>query len=123
MPNRKRVVIVEDEFDLCAVLQDHFGKTYHITVFNDAESCLDAASTLDTASVIIVDYKLPEMNGIDLFKALKPQLPKAKFVFITGYLTEEMAIEGLKVGFDALLMKPFDIQAMDKTIADLANAN
>lgn len=118
-PRRKRVVIVEDEFELCALLQEHFGKKYHLTVFNDAESCKDAVSTLDTANVIIIDYKLPEMNGMELFKILKPQLPNAKFLFITGFLSEEMAMEGLKVGFDALLMKPFDIRTLDKTIADL----
>ncbi|MFZ5805790.1 MAG: response regulator [Verrucomicrobiota bacterium] len=118
---RKRIVIVEDEFELCSILQDHLGKAYHITVFNDAETCIDSISTLGNADVIIVDYHLPQKDGFELFRAIKPQLPNAKFVFITGFLSEEKAAEGLNLGFNAILMKPFDLLALEKLIADLTS--
>ena len=117
----KRIVIVEDEQALCTILQDHFGTAYHLTIFNDAESCLESVSTLNNVDLIIIDYHLVEMNGVELFKALKPQLPQAKFLFTTGYLPKDAAEMEMKAGFDALLMKPFQISELEKTIHNLLN--
>ena|SRR3989339_1752430 len=120
---RKRVVVVEDEFALCVLLQTHFSKYYHITIFPDAESCLEAVSTLENVDVVIIDYRLPQMNGVELFKALRPLVPHAKFILTTGYLSPDSAEQEFKVGFDAMLLKPFDLQTLEKTISGLLPQN
>ena len=110
MEPRKRLIIIEDEISICSLLQAHLSKHYHITVFNDAESCLDALSTLGNAHLFIIDYNLPQKNGSDLFKELKSQLPQAKFILVTGFLSPEQAEREAQAGFDALILKPFQIQ-------------
>ena len=58
-------------------------------------------------SIIFVDYKMPEMNGIEFVKKIKEKRPNTDVVMITGYATIEMAVEAIRLGAYDYIQKPF----------------
>ena len=61
------------------------------------------------AHVVILDVKMPGMDGIATLKEIKRQFPMVEVIMLTGHATVESAIEGLKSGATDYLMKPADI--------------
>jgi DNA-binding NtrC family response regulator len=59
--------------------------------------------------VVVLDVKMPGMDGIATLKEIKRQFPMIEVIMLTGHATVESAIEGLKSGATDYLMKPADI--------------
>lgn len=59
--------------------------------------------------VVILDVKMPGMDGIETLKAIKRNYPLVEVIMLTGHATVESAIDGLKSGAADYLMKPTDI--------------
>jgi len=60
--------------------------------------------------VVILDVKMPGMDGIETLKAIKRSYPLVEVIMLTGHATVESAVEGLKSGATDYLMKPTDVQ-------------
>ncbi len=56
--------------------------------------------------VVILDVKMPGMDGIETLREIKRQFPLVEVVMLTGHATVESAIEGMKIGAFDYLMKP-----------------
>ena len=69
--------------------------------------------------VVILDVKMPGMDGNETLKEIKKQFPLVEVVMLTGHATVESAIDGLKSGATDYLMKPTDI---DELIAKATEA-
>jgi DNA-binding NtrC family response regulator len=59
--------------------------------------------------VVILDVKMPGMDGNDTLREIKRQYPMVEVIMLTGHATVESAIDGLKSGASDYLMKPADI--------------
>lgn len=66
--------------------------------------------------VVILDVRLPGMNGLETFRAIHAVEPKLPVIFMTAFSTTETAIEATKIGAFDYVLKPFDIPVMLKTI-------
>ena len=66
--------------------------------------------------LVVLDVRLPGMNGLETFKALHASEPKLPVIFMTAFSTTETAIEATKMGAYDYVLKPFDIPDMLKTI-------
>ena len=115
----KHVLIVEDDEHIRSALQAWFHGRNTVTSFPSGTECVAAAGSLTPPDAVILDYLLPQMNGIEVYKNLKPLFPSAKFVMVTGHLDPEVAEEGQRLGFDSLILKPFDFAILEKNIAEL----
>ncbi len=62
--------------------------------------------------VVILDVKMPGMDGIETLKQIKRQYPMVEVIMLTGHATAESAVEGLKSGATDYLMKPTDIEEL-----------
>jgi len=60
--------------------------------------------------VVILDVKMPEMDGIDTLREIKRNFPLTEVIMLTGHATVETGIEGMKLGAFDYLMKPCDIE-------------
>ena len=60
--------------------------------------------------VVILDVKMPVMDGIATLREIKRQYPLVEVIMLTGHATVESAVEGLKSGATDYLMKPTDIE-------------
>ena len=106
-----RILVVDDEEDICAILKFNLSKEgYEVVTANSAEEAL----TLDIASfnLLLLDVMMGGMSGFVLPGKLKtdPKTAGVPVIFITARDTEDDAVEGLDLGADDYISKPFSIR-------------
>jgi DNA-binding response OmpR family regulator len=82
-----------------------------ITAFSAAEGLEKLAANPDL-DVIVLDIKMPGMDGIEALKEIKKVSPLTEVIMLTGHATIESAIQGMKLGAYNYLRKPSDIQEL-----------
>jgi CheY-like chemotaxis protein len=117
------LVIVEDDNDIRAALTDYFGPDNKVHAFACAEDALAAESTFNNVKVFIIDYKLPGIYGAELFQQLRSRHPRAKYILITGEMNYEVAETNRALGWDALILKPFDFGILEDNISVLVSTD
>jgi two-component system response regulator GlrR len=115
----QKIAIVEDDPAVCETLDVYFSAHNKVRTFASAEEAMAAEAGFQDIDVFIIDYKLPEKNGIELFQHLRVHFPDAKYILITGEMNYDLAESTRQVGFDALILKPFDITILDDNISGL----
>jgi len=77
-----------------------------------ATSGADALELLRTnrMHVVILDVKMPGMDGVATLREIKRRFPMAEVIMLTGHATVDSAVEGMKAGAVDYLMKPADIE-------------
>lgn len=105
-----RLMLVDDEERFLATTQKLLAKKGYDAV--TASSGADALEKLRTEKVhvVILDVKMPGMDGIATLKQIKRQFPMVEVIMLTGHATVDSAIDGLKSGATDYLMKPSDIE-------------
>lgn len=104
------ILVIDDEQSICEFFADLFDE-YGITIDVEQSGTSGLKRALgDSYSLIFLDVKLGDMNGIDVLKRLKEGNPDTKVVMISGYLTEEIIEEALKLGVDGYLYKPLSVR-------------
>ena len=106
-----RILVVDDEEDICAILKFNLSKEgYEVVTANSAEEAL----TLDIASfnLLLLDVMMGGMSGFELTGKLKtdPKTAGVPVIFRTARDTEDDAVEGLDLGADDYISKPFSIR-------------
>lgn len=71
-----------------------------------------------TYNIALLDIRLPDMEGVQLLKLMKDNIPKTRKIMVTGYPSTQNAIEALNKNADAYLIKPVDIEKLLGTIKD-----
>jgi DNA-binding response OmpR family regulator len=69
-------------------------------------------------NIALLDIRLPDMEGVQLLKLLKPAVPRTRKIMVTGYPSTQNAIEALNKNADAYLIKPVDIEKLLNTIKE-----
>lgn len=108
-----RILLVDDEAPFVEALAKRLDKRGMsvITAFSGPEALnkLEADSGID---VVVLDVKMPGMDGIETLKAIKVARPLVEVVMLTGHATVESAIEGMKLGALDYLMKPCEMEVL-----------
>ncbi|GAA3860876.1 FAD-dependent oxidoreductase [Streptomyces sp. NPDC003631] len=94
-------------------LRRRYGESYRIVRAESGESALDALRELklrgDLVAVIMADYRMPEMNGIEFLEQALDVYPGARRVLLTAYADTSAAIDAINViDLDHYLLKPWD---------------
>ena len=108
----RKILIVEDEKKMRELLIGHLNKEgYSVEGVEDAYKALDKIKR-SYFPVVIVDLRLPGMDGLHLMQEIKKSNPSIEVIIITAYATVETAIESLKKGARDYLIKPFKIEEL-----------
>jgi DNA-binding NtrC family response regulator len=75
----------------------------------EALDCLEKNSGIE---VVILDIKMPNMDGMTALKEIKSKFPLVEVIMLTGHATIESGIEGMKMGAFDFLMKPYDTEEL-----------
>ena len=119
-PSLKKVLIIEDEGDMCLLLNIMLnGKEMdldHVKTLASAEEYLQK----ETPAVVILDNKLPDGYGLDFIPFLKNNYPATKIIMISGYdaSAEDAALES---GANIFLEKPFTRDQLFEAIKSQLN--
>lgn len=107
------VLLVDDEVPFVETMTKRLG-VRDLTVLT-AFSGLEALEKLEkekSVDVIVLDVKMPGMDGIDTLREIKARYPLVEVVMLTGHGTIETAIEGMKLGAFDYLLKPTNIDQL-----------
>lgn len=106
-----RILVVDDEEDICAILKFNLSKEgYDVVTVNSAEEAL--AQDISSFDLILLDVMMGGMSGFEMTRRLKadPATEAVPVIFITARDTEDDAVEGLDLGADDYISKPFSIR-------------
>jgi two-component system response regulator (stage 0 sporulation protein F) len=114
------IILVDDEPDILIILQRLLrGLTsgHDVIVANNGAAALEQLA-LRPARLVITDYNMPGMNGLQLTAAIKARTPETYVVMITAYTTSQLAQRARERGVDQYLPKPFEINMLERIIHD-----
>jgi len=89
-----------------------------VTPAYDGSMCLEKLKKTPI-DVVILDIKMPGMDGIQALKEIKSRYPLIEVILLTGHGTTETAVQGMKLGAFDYLLKPADFEEL-KNILDRA---
>jgi DNA-binding response OmpR family regulator len=75
-----------------------------------------------TYDIALLDIRLPDIEGVELLKLIKDNVPKTRKIMLTGYPSMQNAIAALNKGADAYLVKPVDVEKLLRTIREQIEA-
>ena len=110
-----RVLIVDDEVDFVEMLSLRLEEAGEKVVpAYSGRECLEILKKLQI-DVVILDIKMPGMDGIQTLREIKKNFPLVEVVMLTGHGTTETAVEGMKLGAFDYLLKPTEFhELLDK---------
>ena len=98
--------VIEDDRTIREAIELILKKDgFDVAVFRSAEEALERSES--DPDLMICDYKLPLMNGIELVKKMKSKLPLVETIVITAFGSIDLAVEAIKQGAGDFLTKPF----------------
>jgi len=118
----RRALVVDDDQFMVRTLSDVLRlKGWEVTTAFSGETAVKLA-TEGTFDVVLMDIKMPEMDGVAAFKAMKVAKPDVRVVLMTAYAAEELIGEANREGVLRVLPKPLDITALLSLLAESADA-
>ena len=84
------------------------------------KQCLEKLQADETIEVIVLDVKMPGMDGLETLREIKKLFPLIEVIMLTGHGTIESAVEGMKRGAFDFLVKPCDIEALAAKVQEAA---
>jgi DNA-binding NtrC family response regulator len=111
-----RVLVVDDEERVRATLAEGLADEGHdvITAGTGAE-CL-AVLDRDAPDVILLDYRLPDVDGLRVLSEIHDRMPDAVVVMLTGQSSVDVAVRAMKAGAFHFLTKPLDIEQITSLV-------
>ena len=108
MEKMKMLLVDDEERYLKTTRRLMEKKGYSVSVATSGQEALETLKK-QNIHVVILDVKMPGMDGNETLKAIKQLYPLVEVVMLTGHATVDSAIDGLKSGATDYLMKPADI--------------
>ena len=115
---KMKIMLVDDEERFLETTQKLLARRGYETI--TATGGREAIEQLKSRHVhiVILDVKMPVMDGIATLKAIKKSFPLIEVIMLTGHATVESAIDGLKSGATDYLMKPIAIEELIQKAED-----
>jgi DNA-binding NtrC family response regulator len=115
------VLLVDDEVPFVEALGRRLTKRgVKVQGVHSGPEALEALASHPSIDVIVLDVKMPGLDGIETLKEIKRRHPLVEVIMLTGHATVQSAIDGMKLGAFDYLMKPCEI---DDLMAKLEDAH
>ena len=116
--DKKKILIVDDDKTILTSFSEILqSKGYSIET---AESGTEAISKTDKDyfNLVLLDIKLPDMEGIDLLNSIRETNPRMMKIVVSGYASLENSVAALNRGADAYLIKPVDPEELVRIVGE-----
>jgi DNA-binding NtrC family response regulator len=119
IPERPLLLVVDDETSVLSLIR-RVGESQGFEVV----TCTDGRRALQLAEarrpdLIMVDLRMPDVNGLEIVRALRTADEKAMVVLMTGFGSIDSAVEAVKLGAADYLTKPFNFQRLTDTFVSV----
>ncbi len=112
----QHILLVEDELSLARVYEEYLrDEPYDIVHVDTGKGALEniGSGNLDA---VILDLRLPDMNGIEILKHIQANLPDLSVIVITAHGSINTAVQAMQLGAADFLLKPFDPERLIYTL-------
>jgi DNA-binding NtrC family response regulator len=107
-----KVLIVDDEVEFATTLCERLGlRGYETRAICVAQDALPAVKS-DPPDVILLDLKMPGKNGIEILMTVKNFAPEIEVILLTGHMSLDNKLEGIKLDAFDCILKPVDIKEL-----------
>ncbi len=119
----EKILIVDDDEGLVHFLSRFFAKQgYEVRSSSSGPAALELVSG-EPFDLILLDYKMPGMNGLDTLRQIRRAQVKTPVIVMTAYGTTDTAIEAMKLGAYDYLLKPFEREELHRLAMDALEVN
>ena len=116
-----KLLLVDDEKPFLDTITKRLEKReLNVSAVYSGQESLKELENNKSIEVIILDVKMPGMDGIETLGEIKKRFPIVEVIMLTGHATVETAIDGMKVGAFDYLMKPCDIDVLVTKVEEAA---
>ena len=121
MLDKPKILIIDDEPRMCQSLKELLAiQNYELNTANSAKEAIEFLNN-NSFDLILLDLCLPDMNGYNVMDHISQQSLGALVIVLTGYASEESAIEALRRGAYDYLKKPFEPEKLLITVKNALN--
>ena len=115
---KNTILVVDDEKDICDFFKDFLTEENYrtLTALNGKEGI--EITRKEKPDLVLLDIKMPGMDGIAVLERIKKINPEIQVVMITGYGSLKTAREAMKLGAYDYITKPFDLKFIRQVIKD-----
>ena len=115
------VLLVDDEIPFVETMAKRLTRRgLDVSTAFSGEDALDALAKNDKIEVVILDVKMPGMDGNETLQAIRQKHPLVETIMLTGHATVESAIDGMKMGAFDYLMKPCEMGVLMAKVKEAA---
>jgi two-component system, response regulator, stage 0 sporulation protein F len=112
----KKLLIVDDQYGIRVLLYEVFGKEgYQTLQAANGKQALDIVKK-DSPDLVILDMKIPGMDGLEILKEIKKMNTDIKVIMMTAYGELDMIKEATELGAITHFTKPFDIDELRQAV-------
>jgi DNA-binding NtrC family response regulator len=116
-----KVLFVDDEVPFVETMTKRLTRRdLEIIPAHSGDEALKRLEEHAGVEVVILDVKMPGMDGVETLREIKRQFPLVEVIMLTGHATVESAIEGMKIGAFDYLMKPSEIETLVSKVTEAA---
>ena len=114
------ILIIDDENNIRLMLRLALQAGGHaVSVAADGESGLDLFGDGAGFDLVVLDQRMPGLQGVEVLRFMKTRAPEAKIIMATAFGTVDLAREALSAGADGFLRKPFTTEALRASVASV----
>lgn len=112
--HRFTMLMVDDSADMCRFVRDYFRGEYNVLTARNGEEALERLRDNDGIDLVVSDITMPKMNGFELCRRIKSDLQWSHIpvILLTGIASNDGEMEGLKMGADDYITKPFNVEML-----------
>ncbi len=120
MGDKKTILIVDDEEDICECLADYFEeRNFHVKAFPRIREALDYVAKNKVCAVFLDNLLLDECQGIDYIPRFKTLQASTKIHIITACKDPKVRLTAQAQGADGYLIKPIEFETLDAALRKL----
>lgn len=112
----RKILVVDDELSCCEMLREFIAsKGFETVVANSGEEALETYGQ-ERPDLVLLDVRMPDMDGIETLRELKAMDPEAEVVMVTALHEKELGLEAMTQGAFDYVTKPIDCRYLDLVI-------
>ncbi len=112
--SKPKVLVVDDEEALRFLLASELeAEAFEVQSAGDGDEAIELVRAKseqgDRFDVVLLDIKMPKVDGFEVLKFVKGKVPETKVIMLTAYADVKNAIESLRLGASDFVSKPYDL--------------
>jgi len=123
MGKEKKLIIADDNRNLCQMLQTYIEGQDDLSIVGEAHNGLEAMELIETLEpdLVILDLVMPNLDGLGVLERInaRTSMARPKVIMLTAFGQESLTHQAMTLGVDYFILKPFDLDILGKRIRTL----